>query len=353
MKILIVGGTGLISSELTAQAHARGDHVTLVNRGRSRVSTPPAGVDVIRADATDAAAMRGALRGRQLRGEKFDAVVQFVAFTPEHVAEDVETFARLTDQYVLISTGAAYETREHFVALTENTPHENLYWEYARLKQQAEQVLRERAGASGLAWTIVRPAHTYGSSKIPAFTGNSRHPWTIVDRMRRGADIVIPGDGTSLWTITHARDVAAATLGLLGHADALGQAVHITSDQALTWTGLYRQLAHAAGLTDEQFDAQRVYVPSAALVAADPTQTGSIFGDKMHPAVYDNSRIKSLVPGWSAQTSFADGMAEAIEWFEADPERQTVDDSANAMFDRLAQIYRSALAEAAATQQDR
>ena len=346
MRILIVGGTGLISSELAAQAHARGDHLTLINRGQSTIASAPPGADVIHADATDPAAMRAALRGRKLRGEKFDAVVQFVAFTPEHVAEDVETFARLTDQYVLIATGAAYKTHEHFVALTEDTPQENLYWEYARLKQAAEQVLRERADAQGVPWTIVRPAHTYGPSKIPAFTGNSRAPWTIVDRMRRGADIVIPGDGTSLWTVTHARDVAAGVLGLLGHANALGKAVHITSDEALTWTGLYRAIAHAAGLTDEQFEAQRVYVPSAAFVAAAPRQEGSIYGDKMHPAVYDNSRIKELVPGWSAHTSFADGMAEAIEWSEADSARQTVDDEANTMFDRLARIYRDALAQA-------
>src|SRR5690554_5859148 len=149
MKILIVGGTGLISSELAAQAQGRGDQLTLINRGKSRLAAPPPGTDVIHVDATDPAAMRGVLRGRQLRGEKFDAVVQFVAFTPEHVAQDVETFARLTDQYVLIATGAAYQTREHFVALTEDTPQENLYWEYARLKQACEQVLRERAGAAG------------------------------------------------------------------------------------------------------------------------------------------------------------------------------------------------------------
>src|SRR5690554_163653 len=258
MRILIVGGTGLISSELAAQAHARGDQLTLVNRGQANVAAAPPGADGLHADATDPVAMRAALRGRQLRGERFDAVVQFVAFTPEHVARDVETFARLADQYVLIATGAAYKTPEHFVALTEDTPQENLFWEYARLKQAAEQVLRERAEAAGMGWTIVRPAHTYGPSKIPAFTGNSRHPWTIVDRMRRGAAIVIPGDGTALWTITHARDVAAGILGVLGHDNALGQAVHITSDEALTWTGLYRQLAHAAGLTDEQFEAQAV-----------------------------------------------------------------------------------------------
>ncbi len=346
MRILIVGGTGLISSELATHAHARGDSLTLINRGQSTVATAPPGVDVIHADATNATAMQAALRGKKLRGEKFDAVVQFVAFTPEHVAADVETFARLTDQYVLVATGASYRTPERFAPLTEDTPQENLYWEYARLKQQAEQVLRERAPDAGLPWTIVRPAHTYGPSKIPAYTGNSRHPWTIVDRMRRGADIVIPGDGTSLWTVTHARDVAAGILGLLGNANALGTAVHITSDEALTWTGLYRAIAHAAGLSDEQFEAQRVYVPSEALVAAAPRQAGSIYGDKMHPAVYDTSRIKALVPGWTATIPFVDGIAEAIVWCEEDQSRQTTDHEANEMFDRLAGIYRAALAQA-------
>ncbi|WP_062134371.1 NAD-dependent epimerase/dehydratase family protein [Demequina aestuarii] len=343
MRILIVGGTGLISSELAALASERGDSLTLVNRGNSPVAPPPEGAEVIHADATDAAAMRAALRGRQLRGERFDAVVQCVAFTPEHVAEDAETFARLTDQYVLVATGASYRTAERFQLLTEQTGQENLYWEYARLKQAAEQVLRD---STGLPWTIVRPAHTYGPSKIPAYTGNSRHPWTIVDRMRRGADIVIPGDGTSLWTVTHARDVAAGILGLLGNADAIGAAVHITSDEALTWTGLYREIARAAGLSDEQFEAQTVCVPSDALVAASPSQAGSIYGDKMHSAVYDTSRIAALVPGWSARIPFDEGVAEAISWFEARPDRQTVDENANAMFDRLGAIYRRALADA-------
>ncbi|MDN4479411.1 NAD-dependent epimerase/dehydratase family protein [Demequina muriae] len=345
MRILIVGGTGLISSELAALAADRGDSLTLINRGNSPVAPPPEGAEVIHADATDAAAMRAALRGRQLRGERFDAVVQCVAFTPEHVAEDAETFARLTDQYVLIATGASYRTAERFQFLTEETGQENLHWEYARLKLKAEQVLR---ASEGLPWTIVRPAHTYGPSKIPAYTGNSRHPWTIVDRMRRGADILIPGDGTALWTITHARDVAAGILGLLGNADAIGTAVHITSDEALTWTGLYREIARAAGLSDEQFESQKVCVPSDALVAAAPSQAGSIYGDKMHSAVYDTSRIAALVPGWSARIPFDEGVAEAISWFEAHPDRQTVDENANAMFDRLGAIYRRALADAGA-----
>ncbi|WP_062465416.1 NAD-dependent epimerase/dehydratase family protein [Demequina soli] len=339
MRILIVGGTGLISSELAAQAAAAGHDLTLVNRGRSTIGVP-AGARVIHADATDAAAMRAALQGARLRGERFDAVVQFIAFRPEHVAADLETFAPLTDQYVLVATSAAYQSFDRLHPLTEDTPQVNEFWEYARLKAECEAVVR----AGAIPWTVVRPAHTYGPSKIPGYTGNSSHPWTLVDRMRRGADIVIPGDGTSLWTLTHARDVAAGMLGLLGNDAALGEAVHVTSDEALTWGGIHAILARAAGLSDEAFAAQSVHVPSDALVAARPSSAGGIYGDKMHAAVYDTSKLRRLVPGWEARIPFEEGAAEAIAWFEADPARRQVDDDANAMLDAVARIYREALA---------
>ncbi len=338
MRILVVGGTGLISSEFVAQSLERGDELTLVTRG-NRPSPP--GVKTIHADATDAVALRQALHGARLRREKWDAVVQFIAFTPEHVRADIDTFAPLTDRYMLVATSAAYKTFERLHPLTEGTELENLHWQYARDKIACEEALREGAGSLG--YTIVRPAHTYGASKIPAFTGNSRHPWTIVDRMRRGAAIVLPGDGTALWTVTHARDVAAGMRGLLDTQDSLGKAVHITSDEALTWRGLYREIARAAGLSDAEFESQCICVPSDALVAAAPSQAGSIYGDKMHNAVYDTSLIKQFVPGWQARVGFAEGIAEAVAWADADPSRQTVDDEANEMFDRLAAIYRDAL----------
>ncbi|WP_084076665.1 NAD-dependent epimerase/dehydratase family protein [Demequina sp. NBRC 110057] len=347
MRILIVGGTGLISSEIAAASVAAGHDLTLVTRGRSGVADAPAGVRHVVADATDAAALRSALAQASDAGERYDVVLQSVAFSPEHVAADVETFAPLTDQYVLIATSASYATWDCLHLTREDDPQENLFWDYARQKAAAEAVLRERATAAGLGYTIVRPAHTYGPSKIPAYTGNSSHPWTVVDRMRRGADIVIPGDGTSLWTLTHARDLAAAAVGLFGNARALGEAVHITSDEALTWNAIYGAIADAAGITPERFGEQRVCVPSDALVAAAPDQAGSIYGDKMHPAAYDTSKIKHLVPGWEARIPFAEGIRECLAWFEADPARQRVDDAANAMFDRIAAIYRRALGEAA------
>ncbi len=348
MRILIVGGTGLISSAFARECADRGDDLTLITRGVHGAEGTPHSARNIHADATDAQSLRTALRGARLRRERWDAVVQFVAFTPEHVSDDVVTFAPLADRYVLIATSAAYATFERFHPLTEDTSLVNDEWDYAQAKIACEDVLRTEAQTAGLDFTIVRPAHTYGDSKIPAFTGNSRHPWTIIDRMRRGADIVLPGDGTALWTVTHASDVASGIRGLLDTDASLGRAVHITSDTALTWTGLYRALAHAAGLTDAQFDTQVVHVPSDALVAASHSQRGSIRGDKMHCAVYDTSLLRSLVPGWEAKTGFEEGIVRAVKAFEEHPEWQTIDDDANAMFDRLGAIYREALRAAAA-----
>ena len=339
MRILLVGGTGLISSEVSRLALAQGHDVTLVNRGRSLLPSAP-GAHLIHADATDTEALRSALRGPRLRGERFDAVVQFIAFGPEQVLADLETFRRLTDRYVLIATAAAYRKFDYLRPLTEDVPLENPYWEYARKKIECEEALR---ASSDIPWTIVRPAHTYGPSKIPGFTGVSRHPWTLVDRMRRGADIILPGDGTSLWTITHARDVAAGILGLLAVPDAVGEAVHITSSEALTWRGIHEAIGHAAGVSREALAEQFVCVPSDALVAAAPSQAGSIYGDKMHPAVYDTSKLRRLVPGWEARTAFADGVAEAVAFFEAHEELRTIDEDSNAKFDELGERYRSAL----------
>jgi nucleoside-diphosphate-sugar epimerase len=342
MRILIVGGTGLISSEVSALALARGDDVTLVNRGRSAL--PPAGgAHVIHADATDAEALRSALRGPRLRGERFDAVIQFIAYGPDHVRADVETFRRLTDRYVLIATSAAYRKQGRLRPLTEEVPLENAYWAYARSKIECEEALREEAPAAGLDFTIVRPAHTYGRSKIPGYTGVSRHPWTLVDRMRRGADIIVPGDGTSLWTITNAADVATGIYGLLSAPAAAGEAVHITSDEALTWRTIHETIGAAAGVDRDVLREQFVCVPSDAIVAAAPDQAGSIYGDKMHPAVYDTSKLRSLVPGWEPRISFEDGVAEAIAYFESRPELQTIDDASNAMFDALGARYRALL----------
>lgn len=342
MKVLFLGGTGVISSACAALVAARGHELTLVTRGRSRTAPPPPGVRTLYADATDAKALRAAL-GASAGGERFDAVVQFVGYEPGHIADDVITFAPRASHYVFVSTAATYRTFDHHIKLGEDTEQVNPHWEYARKKAECERVLREYADDADLPFTIVRPSHTYGPTRIPAYVGNSRHPWTIIDRMRRGADIIIPGDGTSVWTLTHARDFAVGLVGLLGNAEAFGQSVNVMGDGALTWNGIFQTIASAAGLTVPQFTAIAVHVPSDAIVAADPTTAGSIYGDKMHGAVFDTRRIHALVPDFAPRVRFADGVRESLAWFEANPERQTVDDEANIMLDDLGRTYRSAL----------
>jgi nucleoside-diphosphate-sugar epimerase len=342
MRVLFLGGTGVISSECAALVTARGHHLTLITRGRSKTAPPPPGARLLYADASDARALRAALSAGA-DGERFDAVVQFVGYEPGHIADDVITFAPRARHYVFVSTAAAYRTFDRFVRVTEETEQANPHWEYARKKAESERVLRAYAADAGLPFTIVRPAHTYGASRIPGYVGNSRHPWTLVDRMRRGADVIIPGDGTSVWTLTHARDVAVGLVGLLGNEQAFGQAVNIMGDESLTWEGVHATIAAAAGLTVPQFAAIAVHVPSDAIVAADPAAAGGVYGDKMHCSVFDTTKLKALVPDFSPRMSFAQGMREALAWFTANPERQTIDAEANALFDRLGRAYRAVL----------
>ena len=342
MKVLFLGGTGVISSECAALVTARGHELTLVTRGRSQTAPPAPGARLIFADATDAVALRGAL-SEGAEGERFDAVVQFVGYEPGQVADDVITFAPRANHYVFVSSASTYRTFDHFVRLTEETEQANPHWEYARKKAESERVLAAYAADADLPFTIVRPSHTYGATRIPGYVGNSRHPWTLVDRMRRGADIIVPGDGTSVWTLTHARDVAVGLVGLLGNEGAFGQAVNVTGDEALTWEGIHATIAAAAGLTVPQFAALVVHVPSDAIVAADPSAVGGVYGDKMHGAVFDTAKIRALVADFSPGITFAQGMAEALAWFTANPERQTVDAEANALLDRLGRAYRTAL----------
>jgi nucleoside-diphosphate-sugar epimerase len=297
---------------------------------------------MLHVDASSSDALRAAL-GASAGGVRFDAVVQFVGYEPGHIADDVVTFAPRANHYVFVSTAAAYPSFDHLVRIGEGTEQANPHWEYARKKAEGERVLREYATDADLPFTIVRPAHTYGPTRIPGYIGNSRHPWTLIDRMRRGADIIIPGDGTSVWTLTHARDVAVGLVGLLGNPGAFGEAVNIMGDTALTWNGIFETIASAAGLTAPQFAAISVHVPSDAIVAANPAAAGSIYGDKMHGSVFDTTKIRALVPDFAPRVTLDDGVREALAWFEANPERQTIDDDANVMLDHLGRTYRNVL----------
>jgi nucleoside-diphosphate-sugar epimerase len=318
-RILIIGGNGIISGSVTRLAVERGARVTVLNRGTDTTRAPIPGIESLIGDAGDAASLRAAVGSRE-----FDVVVNFRAFTPEQVGGDVELFTGRTGQYVFISSASAYQKPVAQLPIVESTPLRNPFWEYSRNKIACEDLLVAAYRESGFPMTIVRPSHTYDATLIPIDGG-----WTTLDRIRRGVPIVLHGDGTSLWTLTHSRDFARAFVGLLGNPHALGSAVQITSDESLTWNAIAGLFGSALGI-----EPRIVHVASGTLAQLLPYGDG-LLGDKAHSVVFDNSRVKSLVPGWQAVIPFAEGVQEIVEWYLADPARQEVDAELDAAFDRV------------------
>lgn len=275
---------------------------------------------------------------RAVGGQEWDVVVQWLAYTPEHVQADLRVFAGRVGQYVFISSASAYQKPPAHWLITEETPLENPFWDYSRDKIGCEMLLRDQ---TEVPWTVVRPSLTYGPSQIPVCVGSWDKPFTIIDRMRRGAPVIVPGDGTSIWTITHNTDFARGFVGLLGRPEALSEAFHITSDEALTWNQIYQAVAAAAGV-----EAKLAHVPTEGLVAADDASLGNLWGDKAHSAVFDNSKLRSLVPDFQAEVLFAEGIRDSVAWFDADPARQGIDDDANELWDRICAVYGDALTAA-------
>lgn len=325
LSVLFIGGTGIISAEAVRRSLAVGHDVTVLNRGRTSIRPLPEGVRTVTADVRDSASMRDALGD-----ERFDVVVEFAAFTPEHVQQDVDLFAGRTGQYVFISSASAYQKPPARVPVTESTPLRNPFWTYSQDKIACEDLLVAEYRRSGFPVTIVRPSHTYDRTALPVDGG-----WTVIDRMRRGLEVVVPGDGTSLWTLTHSSDVAVGLVGLFGATAAIGEAFHITGDETPTWDRIHQDLAAAAGA-----EARIVHVASDAIAAADPELGAGILGDKAHSMVFDNAKVRSLVPAFSPAVRFSDGAREIVEWYDADPSRRVVDERMNALFDSLIEAYR-------------
>jgi nucleoside-diphosphate-sugar epimerase len=336
MRILFIGGTGLISTACSAAAVAAGHELWLLNRGRSSLPCHAAPGHVLTADATDEAAVRAAVKGKT-----WDVVVQWVGYAPSQAKQDIRVFADV-GQYVFISSASVYQKPPAHWLITEDTPRKNPYWSYAREKIRCEQVLAQAHRESGFPVTIVRPSLTYGPSQIPVVIGSWDKPYTIIDRMRRGAKIIVPGDGTSIWTVTHNTDFAEALMGILGQPAALGEDFHITSDEALSWNQIYSLVGVAAGVQPDI-----LHIPAAGIIAADPAEEGNLWGDKAYSTVFDNAKLRRIVPGFAARTMFAEGIKETIGWFDADADRRQVDQAANARWDRLAAVYTEALAKAA------
>lgn len=325
MKVLFIGGTGLISEAVSKFAVARGIELYLFNRGK-RDSFVPAGAKVITGDIRNPQSAAAALEGYH-----FDVVVDWIAFTPEHVSADIELFRGRTKQYIFISSASAYQKPpKHYIIREDSTPLENRYWQYSRDKIACEQLLQEEQAASGFPVTIVRPSFTYGDTMIPAALNSWNHPWSLIARIRAGHPVIVHGDGSSLWTMTHNTDFAKGFVGLLGRAEAIGQAYHITSDEVLTWNQIYEAIGEAAGI-----EPKMVHISTDFLVSHDPDLAGGLLGDKSVTSVYDNSKIKNLVPEFEATLSFAEGIKRTVAWFEAHPELCTEDEAWNEQMDAI------------------
>lgn len=326
-RILFIGGTGIISSASVSHALEAGHDVTVVNRGTTGIRPLPDGVRSIVADVRDPHATRGAL---DAAGAEFDVVADFLSFTPEQLQSGVDLFEGRVGQYVFISSASAYQTPPSRLPVTESTPLRNPYWRYSRDKIACEDLLVSAYRERGFPATIVRPSHTYDATSVPTLGG-----WTDLARMRAGKPVVVHGDGTSLWTITHTRDFAVAFVGLLGHPGAVGDVFHITGDHAPTWDQIYRWLGAAAGVEPDL-----VHVASDTIAAVHPAWGDGLIGDKAHSMVFDNSKVKALVPEFRTTVTFDEGAREIVAWYDAHPDRQIADAEADAAFERILALPR-------------
>jgi len=336
MNVLFIGGTGIISTASTELAVARGINVTLLNRS---LRAPIKGAATVAADVSEPGAAARALSGRS-----WDAVVDFISFTPADVEARIGLLRGKTGQYIFISSASAYQKPLSHYLITESTPLSNPLWEYSRNKIACEELLLKAYRDDGFPVTIIRPSLTYGNTVVPLAVNSWLKSYTAIDRMRRGLPLIIPGDGLSLWTITHNSDFAKGLVGLLGHAGALGHAFHITSDEALTWNQIYAMTAEAAGVASPAF----VHIASDFITACLPSMVGTLLGDKSHSAIFDNSKIRRFVPGFEAATRYREGIARTVAWYDAEAGRRLLDAEASTSWDRLIRAYAGGLGAAVA-----
>jgi nucleoside-diphosphate-sugar epimerase len=329
MKVLFIGGTGILSSACAERAIDKGYELTLLNRGKS-VRPAAKGAHLLQADTHNTQAMLSVLNG-----QNFDVVVDFIAYTPDQVQRDLDIFNGQIGQYIFISSASAYQTPPSITPFRESTPLDNPIWEYSRNKIACEELLLSAYRRKKLPFTVIRPSHTYDKCSVPVEGG-----YTVIDRMLRGKPVIVHGDGSSLWTLTHHRDFAKALVGLLGNIHAIGETFHITSDEWLTWNQIYQILGRAAGV-----EPKLVHVPSDLIAAYDKTIGDSLLGDKTHCALFDNSKIKQVVPEFNATIPFSRGAEEIVAWHMADPARQQIDPNFDVLSDLILENYRKAWPE--------
>ena len=324
MKALFIGGTGTISTEISKLCVKKGWELTLLNRGRTAERVPE-GAEVLKGNIhneEEAAAL--------LKDRTFDVVADFIAFTPEDVERDIRLFGGKTGQYIFISSASAYQKPLASPWITESTPLCNPYWEYSRNKILCEEVLEAAGRESGFPFTIVRPSHTYCERSVPVAVHGPMGSFQVLERMRLGKPVIVPGDGTTLWTLTHSRDFAVAFEGLMGNVHAIGDRYQITSDESLTWNQIYAAIGRALGVTPKL-----VHMPSELLGRLYPDLVGNLLGDKANNVLFDNTKIKRAVPAFCAATRFDQGAEEVVRYVYAHPECQTPDPGFDAWCDAV------------------
>lgn len=333
MNVLFIGGTGIISTAITKRLAATdGVNLFLVNRG-NRSSVIPENVTVINADINDEDFVR-----EQLKDLSFDAVCDFIAFVPEHLERDFRLFNGKTKQFMYISSASAYQKPLSNYRITEGTPLANPYWEYSRNKIACEDFLMKMYRENGFPVTIIRPSHTYDERSVPLGVHGKKGSWQIVKRMIEGKPVIVHGDGTSLWTMTHNSDFAKAFAGLVGNAHAIGEAFQITSDETLTWNQIYKAIADALGVELKPY-----YVSSDFLAAvSDYDLCGSLTGDKANSVVFDNSKLKRAVPDYVPTVRFDQGVKRTIDYVLAHKECQVEDPEFDAWCDKVIEVLENA-----------
>ncbi len=322
MKALFIGGTGTISSSISKLALERGWELFLLNRGNRPL---PDGARQIQADIRDEETVKSLISGM-----RFDVVADFIAFTPDQVSRDIRLFDGKTDQFFFISSASAYQKPLSSPFVTESTPLSNPYWQYSRDKIACEDLLIGQYRKTGFPVTIVRPSHTYGERSVPVALHGAKGSFQVIERIRQGKKVIVPGDGTSLWTLTWSGDFAHAFLGLMGNLHAIGETYHITSDESLTWNQVHRAIGAALGV-----EAQLVHIPSDVLGALNPDWVGGLTGDKSNSVVFDNRKIKRAVPGFQATTRFDEGVRIAVDYIDHHLECQTPDPDFDIWCDRV------------------
>lgn len=328
MKVLFIGGTGNISTASSRLALKKGIDLYHLNRGKTKVEL--VGVKTIFGDINKPESLS------ELEKHSWDVVVNWIAFTPKQVENDIKLFKNKTKQYIFISSASCYQTPLSYPIITESTPLHNTVWDYSNDKIKCEDLLLKAYREDGFPVTIVRPSYTY-DTVIPIAIGGFTE-YNTCDRILKGKEIIVHGDGTSLWTVTHADDFAVGFVGLLGLTQAIGHPFHITSDEILSWNMIHKILAESLGC-----EANIVHIASDFICKIEPSYTGNLLADKGESVIFDNTKIKTFVPEFKAIIPFSEGIKRTLNWLDENPERKVINPNTEQEIENILSAYKGLL----------